>query len=97
MLEAHVAHRGLATADADAFVFVTPTGLPLRYDKWRRRVWLPAVKRAGLTGLMFHDLRRANGTAMVLDRVDVKTARTAARAQRPAHDVGDLRNGYDRR
>jgi integrase len=37
-------------------------------------VWLPAVELAGLDGIGFHDLRRTNATAMVLDGVDVKTA-----------------------
>jgi integrase len=41
-----------------------------------RRVWLPAVESAGLNVLGFHDLRRTNATAMVLDGVDVKTAQT---------------------
>lgn len=40
------------------------------------RAWprLSAVELAGLDGLGFHDLRRTNATAMVLDGVDVKTA-----------------------
>ncbi len=37
-------------------------------------VWLPATGRAGLEGLRFHDLRRANATAMVAEHVDLKTA-----------------------
>ena len=37
---------------------------------------MPAVERAGLRGVGFHDLRRTNATAMVLDGVDVKTAQT---------------------
>lgn len=49
-------------------------GRPLDYSNWRRRVWLPAVDTAGLQGLGFHDLRRANATAMVRAKVDVKTA-----------------------
>jgi integrase len=51
-----------------------PGGGPLDYSRWRRRVWLPAVRAAGLEGLTFHDLRRVNATAMVLDGVDVRTA-----------------------
>jgi integrase len=35
---------------------------------------LSAVENAELTGLGFHDLRRTDATAMVLDGVDVKTA-----------------------
>jgi integrase len=71
MLTDHLARRGLTGADTDALVFGS-----LRYERWRRRVWLPAVTRAGLDGLTFHDLRRANATALVLDRVDLKTAQT---------------------
>jgi integrase len=71
MLTEHLARRGLTGADTDALGF-----RPLRYERWRRRVWLPATERAGLHGLRFHDLRRANATALVLDGVDVKTAQT---------------------
>jgi integrase len=68
--------RNLTGADADAFVFVSPEGAHLDYSHWRRRVWLPACKRAGLRGLTFHDLRRAAATALVLENVDLKTAQT---------------------
>lgn len=74
VLGADLARRGVTAADADQFLFSTVSGGPLDYSNWRRRVWLPAVKAAGLDGLRFHDLRRANATAMVLDGVDVKTA-----------------------
>ena len=37
-------------------------------------MWVPATKAAGLEGLGFHDLRRANATALVRLGVDVKTA-----------------------
>jgi integrase len=74
MLSEHLVRRGLTGADADAFVFVMPGGGPLDYSRWRRRVWLPATRTAGLEGVTFHDLRRANATAMVLDGVDLKTA-----------------------
>jgi integrase len=63
-------------ADADALVFVSEQGGPLRYERWRGRVWLPATRRACLEGLRFHDLRRANATALVLDGIDLKTAQT---------------------
>jgi integrase len=74
MLSEHLVRRGVTGADAEAFVFVMPGGGPLDYSRWRRRVWLPATKAAGLDGLSFHGLRRANATAMVLDGVDVRTA-----------------------
>jgi integrase len=70
----HLAARGLTAADPERWVFEAPRGGPLRYSNWRRRVWLPAVKEAGCVGAGFHDLRRANATMMVANRVDVKTA-----------------------
>lgn len=74
LLSAYLAQRGLTGAEPDAFLFANTDGGPLDYSNWRRRVWLPAVENAELTRLGFHDLRRTNATAMVLDGVDVKTA-----------------------
>lgn len=76
MLAAHLARRGLTGADADAFMFTMPEGGPLDYSHWRRRYWLPAVRDADLPDLTFHDLRRAAATALVIERVDMKTAQT---------------------
>ncbi|GMU80052.1 MAG: hypothetical protein AMXMBFR46_28400 [Acidimicrobiia bacterium] len=70
----HLAARGLTGADADELLFVSDKGGPLDYPNWRRRVWLPACAAAGLDGAGFHDLRRANATALVAGGVDVKTA-----------------------
>jgi len=66
--------RGLTAADADALVFVAPKGGPIRYDKWRRRVWIRACQQAGLAGLALHDLRRVNATVLVAEGVNLKTA-----------------------
>jgi integrase len=74
MLAAHLARRGLTGATPDAFVFVAADGEPLRYDRWRRRVWDPACERACLPDLTFHDLRRANATVLVAEGVDIKMA-----------------------
>lgn len=76
ILADHLARHGLTGANDDALVFTSPDGEPLRYENWRRRVWLPAVSSAGLGGLTFHDLRRAGASALVLDGVDIKTAQT---------------------
>jgi integrase len=43
--------------EADALVFRSTTGQPLRRAGFRRDWWLPAVAAAGLDGLRFHDLR----------------------------------------
>ena len=74
LLSKHLADRGLTGATSNALLLAGAGGRPLDYSNWRRRVWLPAVELAGLDGLGFHDLRRTNATAMVLDGVDVKTA-----------------------
>jgi integrase len=77
MLGEHLARRELTGADADALMFVAHLDNGrLRYDPWRRRVWLPACARSDLAGFTFHDLRRTNATALVADGVDLKTAQT---------------------
>ncbi len=76
MLSASLAARGLSAADSTAFVFPNEVGGPLDYSHWRDRVWLPAVRAAGLDGLRFHDLRRAAATALVAAGVDAKTTQT---------------------
>lgn len=45
--------------EAEALVFASPSGMPLRHSNFRNRVWLPALAAAGLTGIHFHDLRHA--------------------------------------
>lgn len=74
MLAAHLAASNTTAVDPERLVFTSPQGTPLDYSRWRQRVWLPAVKIAGLSGASFHDLRRANATALVRDGIDLKTA-----------------------
>jgi integrase len=74
MIADHMARLGLTAADSDAFLFTSETGGPLEYSNFRRRHWIPAVSAAGLEGVGFHDLRRAAATALVTERVDIKTA-----------------------
>lgn len=76
MLSAHLDSTGPASADGGAWVFPSTSGGPLHYANWYHRVWAPAVTAAGLDGLTFHDLRRANATGLVAAGVDVKTAQT---------------------
>jgi len=80
MIAEHLARVGLTGADLDAYVFTSPTGGLLRQDNWRRRVWIPALKVAGLDTATprpgFHDLRRAVGTTLVSAGVNPKTAQT---------------------
>jgi hypothetical protein len=68
--------RGLSEANPDARVFVGQGGKALGYAIFRSRDWLLAPRRAGLTGLTFHDLRRVNAAGMVIEGVDLRTAQT---------------------
>ena len=76
MLAGILARRGLTGADSDAYVFASPDGEPLEYSNFRHRRWLPACEAAGVKGLQFHDLRRANATGLVAEGVDLKTAQS---------------------
>jgi integrase len=76
MLSAHLAERGLTAEHGDELVFSMPDGGVLDYRNFRYRIWLPATKLAGVEGLTFHDLRRANASGLVHAGVDLKTAQT---------------------
>jgi integrase len=76
MLSAHLARRGLSAEYGDELVFAMPDGGVLDYRNFRYRIWTPATKRAGVPGLSFHDLRRANASGLVHAKVDLKTAQT---------------------
>jgi integrase len=54
--------EALGSDDDQALVFTSPMGTPLRHSNFYRRVWLPAVAKAGLPGIHFHDLRHAGNT-----------------------------------
>jgi integrase len=56
-----------------AFVFTTTNGAPLRLTNFRRRVWIPAVARAGLhEDLRIHDLRHTCASLMVRHGANIK-------------------------
>jgi len=46
----------------NGLVFVMPEGTPLRRENFRKRIWLPACRADGVTGLRFHDLRHTGAT-----------------------------------
>jgi len=56
-LEEHLAT--FVGPEPDALVFTAPKGGPLARGLFSRRVWQPAVARAGLQGLTFHGLRHS--------------------------------------
>lgn len=58
--------------DPAALVFATRMGTPPRRSNFRRRVWTPALLRAGLPlTLRFHDLRHSYATWLVTDGVPI--------------------------
>jgi Phage integrase family len=46
----------------DGLLFTGPSGAPMRRGNFRSRVWLPALKKAGLPTVHFHDLRHTGNT-----------------------------------
>jgi integrase len=70
----------------EALIFTSPAGTPLRHSNFRRRVWLPALKAAGLPSIHFHDLRHTGnhltaeaGATLreLMDRLGHSTTRAA--------------------
>ena len=49
----------LESVETGGLVFTSPEGKPARASQFRRRVWAPAVKAAGLEPLRIHDLRHS--------------------------------------
>ena len=84
MLNGYLDRIAVDQDDERALVFTSPTGGPLRYSNFRKRVWYPAVERAGLPPIGFHDLRRTAATVLVANNIDVKTAQVRLGHSDPA-------------
>jgi hypothetical protein len=69
-IEDHL-HR-FAEATPDGLLFPSPEGGYLRLENFRRRVWTPAVARAGLAPLRLHDLRHTCASLAIAAGADVK-------------------------
>jgi integrase len=46
----------MGDVDGDQLIFTSPGGGPLRHPNFRQRIWLPALRSAGLPLIHFHDL-----------------------------------------
>ena len=62
--------RNLALSDSaitylESVPFLSPEGRMIRRSNFRRRIWLPAVNEAGLSGLRFHDLRHTHASLLI--------------------------------
>ncbi|MGY5882327.1 tyrosine-type recombinase/integrase [Modestobacter lacusdianchii] len=63
----------LATWPADEFLFTTELGDPIRRTAFSERIWRPALKRAGLSGVTMHSLRHFYASLLIRHGESVKT------------------------
>jgi integrase len=56
----------------DELIFTSPLGKTLRLNNWRKNVFDPAVKAAGLEGLRPHDLRHTAASLAIQSGANVK-------------------------
>jgi integrase len=71
VVDALAAH--LAAFPADGLIFTTATGDPIRRTAFSERIWRPAVKRAGLSGVTMHGLRHFHASLLIRHGESVKT------------------------
>jgi integrase len=76
-LEDHLAD--FVGPEPDALVFTAPRGRPLARGLFSRRVWKPAVARAGLQGVTFHGLRHSFVAILVAAGCNVREVSDWAR------------------
>lgn len=69
-LEAHLAVY--SELGAEGLVFPAPEGGFLRLENFRKRVWTPAVRTAGVAPLRVHDLRHTCASLAIAAGADVK-------------------------
>jgi integrase len=69
-LELHIERYALP--GSAGLVFPSEENLPMRRSNFRRRVWLPAIEEAGVSGLRFHDLRHTAATLAAASGASVK-------------------------
>lgn len=70
LLTAHLRDR--VGADAEALVFTSPRGEPLRYGNFLRNTWAPALRAAGLMPTGVHILRHTCATLLIAQGAPVK-------------------------
>ena len=66
-------HLAAVPAGDEGFVFQAPWGGPLRRSNFRRRVWLPAVRRSIGEPMRFHDLRHTHVALLIAQGEHPKT------------------------
>lgn len=64
--------EAMAGKGVDDFLFTAPHGGPLRGVNWRRRIFDPAARKAGLEGLTPHELRHTAASLAVASGAGLK-------------------------
>ena len=72
VLEALAEHLRQFPAGSEGLLFTTDSGGPLSRTRFSASVWRPAVKRAGLDGVVFHDLRHYYASLLIRHGESVK-------------------------
>ena len=72
-IASHIATTERTGADGEEPLFVSPNGHILIYSNFRTRIFLPALKKAGIPKATIHDIRRTTATVLVAEQVDHKT------------------------
>jgi integrase len=67
LAEVLAAHLERPMVSRSGLVFPSPLAEPLRRSNFTRRVWAPATRSVGLTGLRFHDMRHT-AVALAIDQ-----------------------------
>ena len=70
--EALAEHLRAFPVEPGGLLFTTPKGEPLRRSAFSSSVWRPAVKRAGLDGAVFHELRHYYASLLIRHAESVK-------------------------
>jgi len=65
--------KQLQLGGADTPLFQSANGMPLQYNNFMSRVFKPAVKRAGLEGVSFHNLRHTAASLLIHSGAPVTT------------------------
>jgi integrase len=93
-LAEHLARYG----DPDGWVFVAPTGGPIRRTNFRRRFWIPAVAASVCEPFRMHDMRHTHAAMLIAEGVHPKVlqARLGHASITTTLDVyGHLMEGLD--
>ncbi len=72
VLEALAEHLRQFPVGGDGLVFTTDSGGPLSRTRFSASVWRPATKRAGLDGVVFHELRHYYASLLIRHGESVK-------------------------